>query len=63
MEDNSEHVEASPFSKEQLEVLQKLFNQNLSQQTVPLPETSLIAQKGNVPAAFLVNKSPSARGL
>ena len=35
-------------------------NQNLSQQTVSLPETSFIAQKGTVPTAFLVNKSTSS---
>ena len=56
-DDSPDHIEASPFSKAQLEILQKLLNRNLSQLNVSLLSTSLVAQKGNFSTAFICNKS------
>ena len=45
-------VESSPFTKEQLEVLQKLLSNTLSQHTAVAPFASMHAQAGNLLSAF-----------
>ena len=59
-EDKLTSTKTSPFTKEQLEMLQQLMSQNsLSQSHNWASGTGMLAQKGNFSNAFIVNKQHS----
>ena len=56
-EDKPTSTKTSPFTKEQLDMLQQLMSQNsLSQSSNSASATGMLAQKGNFSNAFIVNK-------
>lgn len=54
MEENSNQTEMSPFNKEQLELLQKMFGQVQSAPATSTIRSRSLAQKGNFLSALIV---------